>query len=557
MITIARSILSLHGTDEVFARIDYSQDIFDVTRPPIPDINNPAAVSVPLQFRVQTYRELGINKDPNSWRSIFRSANEFMSRLSLQEQYVLYRFYADARRCLRELVPGNEMQTAEQISQLLVCVDLAIDLAHKLVTYVTQSDMPIPDLSAIGQRDHDTAQLTVYQDEYYVLMAVNVLCKLMCPIWGDYISRTAATDEMNKEVYCGVMLRQVFDTPVFRAMMQPYDGKFYFYHKNGVVRYLARRGKDPISSNLQAGMVLAQAGFSLERLVEWMLAVQLVRKMATFDCYFPNSNLMKYVSSSINMSCAALYAKLNKRSDTMPRLLDHGGDSRSDSDNISFIEGESRVSNRTADIPIMIELGIASEIPKLLTQYGLDSNTFQQCCQYYALNLFRLSPLSLAVLTALFSERIGGSIGIRFLSMPSIIQLTSLAQLHLIKRGDYQLAHLLTAHTTTDPKTVMFGTVGVNLEVYTTSRPAYRQLCEQVFRTPIDGRTIAIQIRSIIDWIRLYDHYLNIAPAAYHAMGGTEEMPEQRTLIEIDEDTGDHFCNFLLERYRLEEGTLT
>jgi hypothetical protein len=490
-----------------------------------------------IYFCIDTYKKLAT--DPHEmWDKLLRPANGFLSSLSLEDSKLLCLFFIDVRKIIDEeliVLRGNLADVATVIGNKLYDLSMQIDLPAKLIYYCKNCDIPVPDLSYAGTRvGQDREEMTFKEEEYYRLMAISILCKILCPIWGDLTFRTIKDiDTMQKETHCIGVIMPILSTELFAQV----DSKLYNYISSIVDTAMSQ-------SYVNASFTATIGGFSRDRFHKSVYAMILVKRYVNVDLYKPNGNLMVWTSTCVKQSFNSLLGTLNKKCHVMKRVdISDGPDRGDEESNVSVLEHSSRVTTVTADVPSLIQFGVHAAIKNICSEYQISDLDFQLAMTYYIQNPIQVTLLNKILVGILVGNRIGGARGLKYLSHLDYTQLVVITQLYIANNFPSALVHLLTAVTPEEPKTTS-NNVDVRINMVFKETVEFRE-CEKAFPTPIDNIGIQNILFRIKDHVTKFNHLANTAPNVSTTM---DESPLQKgSVIEYDEMVMRHFSGLILQ----------
>ena len=173
-----------------------------------------------LQFRTDTYDAFRDSKNGTEFSGIraYGVINEFLQNLTLSERQAIGKMFILAHQLLQEyMVDGfNVPYVVTTISSILVNLDNEIELCKKL--YIHALTIPIELMGGADSgnpRPQDRECMTFRKEEITVLISLALLCKLISPIMGDFISKCKQKHmdipTENKGIHCFGMLTGIFN----------------------------------------------------------------------------------------------------------------------------------------------------------------------------------------------------------------------------------------------------------------------------------------------------------------------------------------------------------
>jgi len=528
---------------------DFDDD--DDTDPDVPPVleDNGVLDLNKIYFLIETFRNLKDNTEDGEV-IFFGAVNLFFSQLSDDERRKFCLFYISARRTIdSELSKGTLVDIAKYLGNKVYDLMTRMNIPNRLLHFVEfNSGIPIPDLSYAGTRvGQDTEAMTFHLPDYHRLLAISIICKMLCPIWGDLIYRTKTyTDNTMKETYCMDVIEPLLSVDTFLAVR----------HK--LFAYIANTVKQSLSSiRGNASFTASVGGISLDRFNDIVFATIIVKRYVNVDLYKQNpiGNIMIWTQTCAKSSFNSLLSTLNNRCRIMPRTeIVDTHESGDDERNVSVLEYGSRVTSVTADIPILIKFGVKMSIRNLCKTYNVSERDFQLMAAFYQQNPIQVTVLNKTLVGILLGNVIGGAQGLKYLNTIDYMDLVIITQIYLAHTGYHALVHLLTASTPDEMKTAP-STIDNRISMDAEKYHSYSQL-ETAFPYAINGIGISGVsgiLRRVQDYIIKYNHFTNTAPTITMMMD--LEPPHPGSLIEYDESVMDHFYRVILDILAIEKHT--
>ena len=541
------------NTEEGVAGTLYAKVILDL---PLDNHDRPANQDEELEFRVSTYLRLSQHskETPEAWQDVFEIANAFLASLSNEDKYAVHNFYLRCKRSIREVTSDNGMIVVSAIAEHLSELVGRYRFAEKLMAFTLGAVVRYPNLEQAGTRPHDRSELTFKLDEYKQLTALSIACKLLLPIWGEFIDRTKDyIDNTHKEIFCFVGIVPLLEDRVFYDVYT----KLLNFSANTSMRKLNSRSK---SSNdmRDLAFTMAHSGFDPARINHHAYSVLFVKKLATYNpITSPNGheppNIMRYIASNLSNTITSIIGQVEKKCRTMVRMdaSSPGGDDR---DDVSVIENESRISRTTADVPIIIKVAQMATRDRLLKKYSIPDLSFKSALAYYMNNPPEKNVLVESVVSCIAGDYIGGAKGLKMLPMQNYLELIVIAQIHLAITSSPQVAHLLTCTTSAEPRTQTATIVDGRIQFGYDRSAAYHR-CRELFPYEFGkGRSIVEHINSLLRWVTEFEHYYNTAPIVSSLMDEIE-APIKRSPLIYDENVIEHICLFIGDHFGSKIGT--
>ena len=544
----------IESSRPIYKKIDDTEDDDDnsdeeVAQELVPVLDDGILDLSKIYFYIDTYKKLA--KDPiEMWDLLLSPANNFLAYLNEEDSKLLCLFYIDARKIIdEELIMLRRQLTdvATTIGNKLYDLSDQIGLPEKLVYYCKNYDLPFPDLSYAGTRvGQDREEMTFKAEEYYQLMAISILCKLLGPIWGDLIYHSLQDiDTLQKESHCVGIILPVLEKEQFK----PVSNKLYYYVSSIVNTALS-------SSYNNASFSAALGGFSTKRIHDAVYSVLLVKRYVNVDFFKQNGNLMVWTSTCAKSTVTTLIQTLNKKCHVMKRIdisdgPDRGGDEES---NVSVLEHSSRVTTVTADVPVLIKIAVRNTIKDICIDCEVSELELKLAMTHYTANPIQVSVLNRVLVGLLLGNRLGGAKGLKYLSHLDFTKLVAVTQLYMANHIQTSLVHLLTASTpsllspTEENQKRHVSDEARNIDARINNlfnqSGEYRD-CEKTFPYAIDNISLGGILLKLKDHIIKYNHFANTAPSVSTTM---DQTPLRKgVLIEYDEFIMRNLCFILLQ----------
>lgn len=488
-----------------------------------------------VYFFIDTYRKL-IEEPQSTWDDLLRPANGFLAHLSPEDSQELFNFFLDARLTIDEeiIILGRSLtDTSVAIGNKLYDVAVRIDLPAKLLYYCRNFNLPIPDLSYAGTKiGQHREEMTFREDEYYLAMAISVLCKLLCPIWGDLIYRTTRTaDTMQKEALCVDVILPVLGMKLFRDV----SNKLFEYIASVVDAEMSK-------SYTNASFTAAVKGFSKDRFHQIIYATMLIKRYVNVNFYAEDGNLMVWTNSSAKNAFVSQLQSLTKKCQVMPRIDISDQQSGDEESSVSVLEHSSRTTTVTADIPVLIKLGIMQSIGSICRNLGVSSTDLDRAMGYYLQSSIQVTPINRTLVGILLGSKIGGARGLRYLNHIDYMRLVAITQIYVAEQMRGSLAHLLTTTISPIPKSE-FSLTDTRITSTFTQSGEYKACVKNTYA--IDDISSVTILNTIKDQIVRNIHLVNTAPIISTIM---EETPlEQNSVFEYDEMVMRNLCILILQ----------
>jgi hypothetical protein len=501
-----------------------------------------------LYFSVDTYQKLMKNPEDN-WDDLLLAVNRFFAVLSEHDIRQLCLFFIDARRTIdRDLTDDGIVGVARDLGNKFYDLAVEINLPAKVLHFVQyQSGIPLPDLSYAGTNaGRDTAELTFCAGgdpaEYYILLSISIISKILFPICGDLVRRTIGDiDNMLKETHCINVIEPLLSLDTFVRVRDKLE--------NYVANTIETEKKNSYPT---AAFTAAMGGVSPNRSYHIVFSHLIVKRFVTIDLYTPvgpdgrNGNIIVWVATCSKQAFRSLQGTLNKNCRVLPRKDNSDGPEYEDERSVSVLEHSSRVTDVTADVPPMIRFGVRMAIDRLRRKYKVQEREFRQVVTYYQQNPIQVSLFNKILVGIFVGPQIGGAQGLKYLDLALYTELVAITQIYIATHCTApEIAHLLTAVTPEEEKPVVaLASVNARIGQNIKQSMEYRQ-CEAAFQGDIDGIGVGPVIRRLQDYVVKYHHFSNTAPFVCSLM--EQDALPNGTLITYEADVMQQCCKIILQ----------
>lgn len=494
-----------------------------------------------LLFQVTTYVKLknrGADGKADSWDSTFSAVNRFMFTLPEEHKICLAQTIILIHSELLEFFAKGELihihQLLRNISVRVDDLDKAIDLCDRLRAFVV-STMVVGLYEGAGKRAQDSAALTFLPDQVTELMAITLLCKMMCPLFGVLmVLLDKQIDNKLKEVHCVAIFRDLFV-----RKHGPLIEKLQNYIAHTVKKYLAET-----TSSMMHGYTLTTAGY-------FMYANLLIRQLVNVNLNVRDGNLMTYISVCIKrtvstVQSAVLQKPTYSRKPMTPKHEDEG--------NKAQIELDSQVSRKTLSVGPLIKAALLKSIDLKRSIYSVNDELFDAARKFhlgYGVPIIP-NPINKDINSVFYSRDFGGGRGILMLHGPEFATITSLLQVILLDMDPaYRpLMHMMTA-VQADSRAASFTIDDGIFKLNAGASVAYRK-CRQRFEdSPYGdkGKEWDNHIQTVTDHLITTGYIYNTATAIWNFL---DEDNLNGKIIEPDEHVITGMCMFYDWMYELE-----
>lgn len=210
-----------------------------------------------ITWSIKTYRSLVVNKN------LITDINHYWSLLPMESQTEIFRIYKSIYNAFEEieLVKRLDIRLTELVSQLFEY--------HKfedIVDYYNKhSKIKLPSTLKDTYASRHTRELTYLRHEYYELVCLTIVMKVMIPVWGSYVGEIGSeTGSYYKEYRAAGLLR---DANVVKS---------HAYER--LMEYITTYWNGNTDAHSSAAIV---AGLDDNQVPNWLMGNVLVRHIAT------------------------------------------------------------------------------------------------------------------------------------------------------------------------------------------------------------------------------------------------------------------------------------
>ena len=441
-----------------------------------------------VRFDMQTYEKVSRINSEKEGRSILSPVNEFFKQLTDEEQSKLYDYYATMRRLVDEMGrknisdPNIRAKLIERMRSATERTFQRIDCVNRLMTFTTTDYFIYPDLTSAGKDPHHSEKKTFLEKEYAELTAMSLFCKIMSPIWGAMV---VVLEQSNlNSVYKEYFTHQIVEGVLTHSGFENIYDRFWYYAETLVNKQLkendARKTGSAISS-----FILSRSKMTADDFLDIVVATVIVKKLVRYDCIQKLQdgsppNMMVYVDREIKEIVEAGLSSLRKKIRELPQreAPTRGGEEN----NTSIIDHISKLSQKTADIPVYVAV-MAEKYDQyiLLEKSGVNRDHWEKLSEYYNRNPFPVNPLTISIMSSFIGKQIKGSRLIDYFPFRLIARFTAMLQLYLAQKGLINIVPYLSCMKPDVPnETTLSLTASRILASYQTS--AEYEACKKIFR---------------------------------------------------------------------------
>lgn len=478
-------------------------------------------------FLIDTYKKLVSEADEGRWDMVFYSVNDFMKKVDVETQRDIANFYIDTWYYIN----NRAFETMEDVEECchkirddLYLLATKTGLKDKLTKYITDGNIPIPDLSDVGQRAQDRSELTFGYDEHVALTEISLVCKMMTPIWGTLIYKTAkklVQTDMKESQYC-TLLGGYFS--LYGSLIE----KFYNFIMNLV------NGNKRIETRYYNGN-------TPNNLTLFVFGHMFVKQFVNIDLLKKDPNpckIMTYVNTCAKNTIDSRDSGMSEKNSARSRLT-----FESEEKNHSYLEEDSRSSTVPSDIPVIVEHAIERIVQDMITNHRLLRSVYESAIHYYQRNPIQQTPLNYFIASTMIGHKIGGAAGLSLIDSLTYNKIIAVIQLFMISNGFTVLAELMSLTATDEPQTGSISKVNSSIRFNIKSSEEYRN-CNNLFPARVGNIGWDSSLLAIVDMMTLFKTYHNVAPSLLEMMD--KESDQNGTLVHYTDGLVRQVCSFIL-----------
>lgn len=479
-----------------------------------------------LMFDISTYSVLKTS-DEEQWDTIFKSINDFVGTLSNEDMVTICKTFLKMNIIIGKMTSNNIMQVIDVLAKEIDLLDLNTNICTKIENFVINR-VPIPELDDVGFRPQDSEAMTFRKPHVIQLTAITLLCKLLCPIYGQFFwqfKNHVNIDNTLKESRCATILNVLLKRRYNDIIL-----KFSNFLNNIAIQQCKQ--KDDITAVFN--------GQTLMLLVEYGRANLLTRKLVSLDVYDRTKNLMTYATVCFKNCIDTQYRTAAAKNSIKERSNEDLKETTSDEGNTSRLENESITSSKTADVPIIVEWVIENTISKIMQKIEMPDEVYHEAMLYYNRHLPPMTPVSNYLLCTYFGSIINGALGISMISAKVYAQLSVILQYVLVKKGFECLAHAIMLMPMSRVKSSLTN-IDNKVRMTWSNTYSYRNF-KQRFPFGVGDKECDAKLKEILEFLTTQIHHYNTAPVIWDIMN---EENKNDTIYQCTPDVMEKLCDFI------------
>lgn len=382
-------------------------------------------------FQVKTFASF-TREENNGPGMAYGPVNDFLTTVSthIQEQIVFA--FLQMQMIIEDGQPdaSDIIDVEDNLGEVIDNLDKATNLFDLIEEYIRKGNIPISDMSDAGTRIQDSIEMTFVEDEAITITTIAVLMKLLSPIIGVFIAKyTHVIDNEFKEGHAQCIMTKFFSRKC-KVIIERLD--FYINRL--------------IEGKLKNNPTTVWNGRTLDRSTRVTMDTIITKRFVGVDLYRKDGNIVKYIASCCRSSAEPHISAAN----AVKIISDPVDLEKKDEGNTSRIEAESRQTETTADVPILIRVAANRLWQTVIEKEELDRDVVEAAIAFYKRNPVTINPISVYLLSSYFGPDLGGGESIFHLNNQLMSCLTAVLQVLSIKNGASYICHILTANCSVD-----------------------------------------------------------------------------------------------------------
>ena len=497
-----------------------------------------------------------------------QTVNPVLKLLNNAECETLFNYYYQMECIIRNMNKENFDNSLVSMRDMTTRVFLDLHLDYKTLSYVTPQTFPFPDLTGVGTRAHDTKDMTFKLEDYIEVTSIQVICKLMAPVWGELFDKikdkhNPLIGSDNREYSCSIIIEEFLRKSRF--------GKIYakLEHYIGVTTE-SQLKYDSETKDTQ--FILSNNCVSLPKFKDMMIAMVLVKKFVSYNPFYNKQNpkdvpnIMSNVSTSVKESSTGRYKQWRQRADILPRheLKDI---TSNDNDNTSFLDHTSPASMITIDVAILNRLNVIRSVERYIKDNDIPEKLFNEAVDYYLLNGVSVSIYSNGLCASILTTKLGSSSkALKYIQIKEYVKIIVITQIWLLRFSD-QVVDLVSFLTSDDteisPDDIQNNSKKEKLFKYFNKNQVFEN-CKNMFPAQVHFSKLQettqssqtkkfnliaaqfdTQLHDMVDWMASNTHRASIAPAIWKICNIKDHVINT-SVVDVTSDTILNLCRVFI-----------
>lgn len=495
-----------------------------------------------LTFNVKTYQVLSSKgSNPDKFKIVCGAPNWYFSHASTEHKILIAKCFALACQMIRTEMPqvvnhvGKLNEFVTKLGEMYLSVVEECNLRSEFREYANRN-VQLQDISGYGSRPQDSKELTFSVDEMRDLMDLAFLIKMAAPILGELMLNIP--DRFDSD---GKKRSASFKEGEVIGFLMPMINKHFLALDDHVQYFIDHitttqcRGEDNPAATF-AGLIIATR-------VKWIHSAILIRNFVCCVLERLDSNIVRFIDTMVHSHLISQnnLANRNQVKSRKPAAAFGAGE---DADNTAQMETDSVVSNRPADVEIIIEHAVDKVVDDLLVIHQITHSEMQECMSFLLRHPVAQTPLNRFALTSIFGQKLGGGRGVEMLNRVPYTKLTCLLQMIAFNLGLREFGHMLTAYRTNTVRMVKSPEI-VKFELNYGTSYAYRECKDRFasFSRASDGKEWDKQMAEICADIAETKYLYNTPVFILDKQG--EDAPNNGDVIPVEVEIINECCSII------------
>ena len=407
-----------------------------------------------IHFNIKTYSNVKKSFE------LLQPINSFINTLSKKDQFNIFYIYRDIKilesnmelslqdNVLTKDMTDNEFSKfsdnililTKEIDKLLLNRFNEIDLITKIKKYVSEN-ISFPNLKNIGKRAQDNADTTFYKEDYFELTCLSMICKLLCPIFGEIIGLFNNSYNLDKT------LKEINAIRITKSIVNQHFNRI----KEKLLLYIDSRIKLHTTKTNDINSILK--GFDRYKLNLYIYSIIIVKKLININLFNPTQNIMIYIHRCIINTITSQLDSLRKYDKYMIRFTESYAGTEEDND---LLEYECGKYTYNINKYILIEKSAEYVIETLINKFKINRTDYEQSYKFYYNNKFKPTIITEIILSCIIGKYLYNGSAIKYINIKQVSQLIAITQLIIVNyyKEDYEdIIHVISVLDTDTYKT--------------------------------------------------------------------------------------------------------
>jgi hypothetical protein len=482
-----------------------------------------------LKFVIKTYKKVCKNAFIDEEASSFNAINNFFDWINNDDKKIIAIYMASMNYTIQESMKNDDINNiiklAKELGDMVLSLNNIISLFDKLVEF-SDKQVPINLFKGAGTRPQDSPLTTYYREDIVKLMACVFVSKLLAPIFGTLMNYSTkfGVESRIKELHC---------LPVVNSLYQNVCPDVIHKFKMYIKATLKKEFKEDMDS--------ISIGFTKNSIENHVFVNLIVRNFINLDIYREDSNHITAIRVGIKKIIETQHSNM-KSNKIMFRL-----DMRAvpDDQKKSQLDIDSVVSKNTSDLPIISAVFIDKIVNRVLKENDIRISLYSSCLQHNYNTNVTYNILNSLPIEMIFSSKLSGSKSFKYLTISDMTKLITATQLIISSLGYSELAHSISALSSSVIKenlSDMDQHILVGYQTKSNYRTYLTKLLDSSLGSDILSTYFTNRIRSVVTSITS-DTYVFNTPEEIWNMQNNENM--NKAIFQFTDNYVQELCGFL------------